>query len=698
MKNIFVIFLACFAFNLNCDVLDGIIRKAERIENLVNSRSRYPQKAAPYRVNSSGNYNNNFNRIGSSSSALRRGVPLLKRDIIFPKEIIKQISLSPDGQKIAYLYEENGNQCLKVISSSDRSTINQIIKERFPITNFAFVGKNIIYTYRGEDNNLSTNVWSHSEKKSLNISGKSIKILAKNNSACLIEVHDGERYVLHKASMSPVSSTEIKELSESTLSLFDKKLSPKVIIKNEDGLLNVYVKPKKATNVSNNDFEDSVSIGEDDGNDLQQIDQIEDLQAVRYLSVDNSGSFYKAVIERNCLQILRFTSNSEEGTLVYKLNGVGNFDQCKINVDPNGKPMSVTVNNRRYQHYSWDSSIKNHLNLMSKNFESWYLVNTTNDGTQWLICSVSDRSFDKFYLYDTRTRRLSAISKLNTGFKNQYLRSTECHFITLPSSSVNKEHIQMFLTRGVNSNRHSPLMILTNSDEQYSWKYEPVVQLLANRGFNVLCVNYRKDILVETPGEVDIDDFVENSVSKEVSDITRAVNWAIKNNIGLPGNITLLAYGLSSNPMMHVYLKNSKVFAGYISIASDDSKLKQMEHFEIDGISKPTLLLGGFENSEAINPLIERIPEDVCSVISFKGIDQKLSAGLVEKFLTMNSNIKFSLLYKSNNRKSKNIESLTQREINQLQPIRDGLSLLNKSGSSNLNSDQENMTDEYSAL
>ena len=689
MRNVCILFLACLLPNCFADYYDNLLSKAIAVQNLMRDDSNdYSMKIIRGKINQDGqkgyisgvsNKNQNKNKSTNSSKSVRR-IPVLKRENIFPKKRIKSIDISPDGQKIAYLVEEEKSRYINLVPSQNQNLISQTIKENYPINNFSFIGQNLLYTYFDEENNLKVKVWiSLTQKKLLDLPEnlKSIRLF-KNYKACLAECYDGERYSLYKINLKNFSCAEVKELSEPIRSLFDKDLNPFLIIKNENGIINAYIDSKQKGGNANK--EDKVDMGLDD---LVQVDQIEYPNLVRYFSVDNEKNCYKISIRKpkNLLVIERVNFLKGTKQEIYTLEGVSSFSQCKVNVEPDGKPSFITVNNRRYQHYSWDSNSKEHIKVMNRNFNSWYRINTTLDGNIWLICSVNDRALDKFYLYDTRTHNLKAISNLNNSVNKNNLKGMTCHFLPLSGG----EFIQMFLTDAVDKTSRSPLILMMNSSGQYKWEYMPMVQVLANRGYNVLCLNYRKDDL-----SVDSIENFENSITKATSDIAKAVNWSVKNGIAQLGNIILLAKKHSVIPAMQMFLKNQRSFAGYIAINPSENDISLINNFSLEKISKPTMFVGRFNNSEAIPSLTDKMSSDTFSIISSNDlINQKLMTGIIEAFLAKKLHNPI-------------VENIAKAEVNSLDIKHDGLDILESTDNSHIydtdEKKEEDLAEQYRSL
>ena len=131
MKNIFVGICILFIPYVNgYDVIDSLLSKAVVAKglfsdnrasekshdqkfynqpNVENQKKKKYSKANNYRKK---NIAHSEKKIETNPLKFKRNKPVLKRDIIFPQERIKSISISPNGQKIAYIYENNNGKFL----------------------------------------------------------------------------------------------------------------------------------------------------------------------------------------------------------------------------------------------------------------------------------------------------------------------------------------------------------------------------------------------------------------------------------------------------------------------------------------------------------------------------------------------------------------------------------------------------------
>lgn len=669
-----------------------------------------------------------FNRVVNQ---VRQPIKFLRREEVFPKEEVKKIEISPDGKRIVCLVRQGKNQYLKNISNAN-SFVMQEVKEKYPINDFVLFGKNIVYTYYDGNNILRVKAqysFTTTQLSNLPSNLKSIRFF-KNNSLCMAECYDGEEYTLYSIRYDTKTKKFLcrgeKRLSRPTQSLFNNKLNPVLTIKNENGLTNVYANLPTKTNLStkrkdsgidmsSNDFveseEDELPNSEDlddseDSDNLMLVGQIQNPDSEKYFSVDNNNNWYTATLEKKGTLLViegKKISKGDEPKVethrIYSLKNVSSLSQVRINTDQNGVPSFVSISNKKYQHFSWNANINIHLKIINNkfNYASWYRVNTSSDGKIWLICVTSDKLESQFFTYNTINRNFTFIPTNSNNNKAYTVNDYSINKLNLRSMSshyLSKGYVHVFFVQGVKSTTNSPLIVMTNSSEQYNWKYMPTVQILANRGFNVLCLNYRKseedfpkalqDVINSNIGQKSHEDdddeendgnreelssdelekserIVNESVNKAVADIKEAINWAVKSKLAKYGNIILFAENHSIIPAMRIFLKNQASFAGFIAIDPSEDDISLVSTFDYGENLKPTIILGSFERSESINAFLNKVPdidESNVSVVSFKNlIDEKLATGVVETFLHKI----FS---------DKKIESISQKDINSLSFIK----------------------------
>lgn len=582
-------------------------------------------------------------------------------DKIFPKYRIKKIKLNPNGDKVVCLIEDRATRVIKIFSANNRNFWNQTVKESTPINNFELFGGNIVYDYKDKNGNTcvaAVNSKLERREVKVNTGVKSVRYIAGNNAVVVECYYGNSKYAVYR--IDSHSCKQIAEPSQPVMSFFNLDLSAiEIVVKiDEDGRLNVYVPRKKKTKKknskdfwgSNEDYEEnSVSFDsdevEEDTQNLSLVKCIDNPDQERPISVDNEGNIWWVRIEHGHNQsafiIEKVNPDTQSITKVFSIHGVSALDQVRISINSKGYPIFATFNGNKYQHFvinpEKNKSIGGHIdNINDKLKEHWYLVNTSsNDDRFWLICESISNAPEKFYIYDTRIgslKRPDEIDNLSSNVNIGYIRQTSCQFIPVTGT---KEKLQIFVTKGTFSGGNglsstdAPCVILLNSEEQYHRGYMPIAQLLANRGCNVVCLNYSKEIGHESLlGDSD-------SVDRFKSYLATAVNWCTRNNLAKHGNIVLLAKNHSCVPAFDIFAKNEKIFNCFIALSPDENDLNRIANHDLsDQISKPVVFIFNDHLDDDEIKSAQHIGSD-CSILSLKnnGITQWLHAVIVPFFL-----------------------------------------------------------------
>lgn len=164
----------------------------------------------------------------------------------------------------------------------------------------------------------------------------------------------------------------------------------------------------------------------------------------------------------------------------------------------------------------------------------------TNDGMLGLFVVYGDKLAGDFYLYEKSSEKLTYLAGRSSWLKPDSLSSME------PYQILARDGTKMvaYLTVPKNSNgKNLPLVINPHGGPfgpYDSWGYNPEVQLLANRGYAVLQVNFR--------GSGNYGRSFTRIGYKQwgrtmQDDLTDATRWAIKEGIANPNRICI--YGAS---------------------------------------------------------------------------------------------------------------------------------------------------------
>lgn len=147
-------------------------------------------------------------------------------------------------------------------------------------------------------------------------------------------------------------------------------------------------------------------------------------------------------------------------------------------------------------------------------------------GKRWIVWYFNDRGPTSFYLYDRGQRQARLLFRDRPQLEQYTL--AEMRPMEVPARDGFKLVSYLTLPFGATA-KNLPLVLLVHGGPwaRDQWGFDPVAQLLANRGYAVLQVNYRASTINEG---------YMNAANQRIGtltddDLTDAVQWAIKEGI-----------------------------------------------------------------------------------------------------------------------------------------------------------------------
>ena len=124
--------------------------------------------------------------------------------------------------------------------------------------------------------------------------------------------------------------------------------------------------------------------------------------------------------------------------------------------------------------------------------EDVHFGNATKDGSKAIVIVEGDRDPGSFYLYDAKTKKLSFLLARAPWIKPEAMAVMEPFSIKARDGMT----LHGYLTRppGKEEAKDLPMVVFVHGGPHGisdSWEYDPIVQMLASRGYAVLQVNYR---------------------------------------------------------------------------------------------------------------------------------------------------------------------------------------------------------------
>lgn len=235
----------------------------------------------------------------------------------------------------------------------------------------------------------------------------------------------------------------------------------------------------------------------------------------------------------------------------YDLEGKEEVVMSNKDVDVTGVLYSAEQDKLLYGAYITD---KPHYQFFDENFEKLFRkiqdklgvheselgINDYNkEMTKFIVSVSSDTVYGKYYYYDSLTDKLTELATLSPWLKSEEL--SEMHPISYKSRDGLT--INGYLTLPKNKEaKNLPLIVNPHGGPwaRDMWGFNPEVQLLANRGYAVLQVNFRSSTGY---GKEFLQAGNKQWGLKIQDDITDGVQWAIDQGIADPKRIGI--YGAS---------------------------------------------------------------------------------------------------------------------------------------------------------
>ena len=165
-----------------------------------------------------------------------------------------------------------------------------------------------------------------------------------------------------------------------------------------------------------------------------------------------------------------------------------------------------------------------------------FLVSSQDlSGNKWAVWYFTDHGPLSFYLYDRTAHKATLLFKDHPQLEQYKL--AEMRPTTIPARDGFKLVSYLTLPPGAEAKK-LPLVLLVHGGPwaRDEWGFDPVAQLLANRGYAVLQVNYRASI-INVP--------YMNAANGKIGtltddDLTDAVNWTVKEGIADPKRLAIM--------------------------------------------------------------------------------------------------------------------------------------------------------------
>ena len=280
-------------------------------------------------------------------------------------------------------------------------------------------------------------------------------------------------------------------------------------------------------------------VGSDEWVEFISFSALDDVTPERF-SNDGRGLYYRSNLESNTTKLLY--QNLDTGEIT-EIAHDSLADLGRVSFDPfTGEPRSVSIHYLRRNVEVLDASIQDdHDFLGSYNPGDFAMVSRDNADSTWIVAYFTPQNPASYYVYDRTSKEMTFLFTTIPALEDYEIADIKPLLIPARDGW----ELPSYLTLPVNApDEPLPMVLYVHGGPQARdiYGYEPFAQLLANRGFAVLQVNFR--------GSAGFGKAHVNAGNKEwgglmQDDLTDAVKWAVNEGIADPNRVVIMggSYG-----------------------------------------------------------------------------------------------------------------------------------------------------------
>ena len=497
--------------------------------------------------------------------------PLVPREVLFGNPEITGINLSPDGKKIVYLAPYQGVLNLWVRDLDGKSPPRLITKEKSRPQRSASWSLDSRYLISSKDNDGDENTVlvridpSNGEKAELTPT-KGVKAIVTGSDKdvpdeLIVELNDRDPR-FHDIYILNISSGKRKLLYQATddgkevsVQRIDGRWQPTVraqVLQDGGSAYEVWI-PDDETWIAfmRFNFEDTVGgsgIGgfSDDGQWLYgTLTTGEDLPRLVRWRRDQLKT-----CKESCMPELVHRSSS--GALGIALDSI-----------ENGEPILIQEVDLRSKKIALDPGIEKDLEGLRQlaNGNEFSIVDRDLDDKVWLAAFWSDRSSPSYWLWDREKQQGKKLFDLQPALNDYDLVAME----SINLKARDGRRLPTYLTRTpIGKDNPQPLVLVVHGGPQSRdyWGLDQTHQLLANRGYHVMSVNFRgstgfgKAHLLAGEGEW---------YGRMQDDLVDAVEWAITEGIADKNRIVIMGASYGGYAALSGLTRDPELFAASVA-------------------------------------------------------------------------------------------------------------------------------------
>jgi dipeptidyl aminopeptidase/acylaminoacyl peptidase len=227
-----------------------------------------------------------------------------------------------------------------------------------------------------------------------------------------------------------------------------------------------------------------------------------------------------------------------------------------------GQPEAVAFQYMAREWKALDPRVGADLAFLSASGEGFPIVDSRDRADQnWVVRFIGDAAPDHFALFNRELKRLEGLSRDDSP-QNPVFARTESVLIEARDGT----HLVSYLTRARGDDAApSPLVLYPHGGPWFrdDGTFDPIVKLLADRGYSVLQVNFR--------GSIGFGKAFLNAGNHQFGlamedDLMDGVQWAIDHKIAIPTRIAVLGVSAGGYATLRALTRNPERFACGVDI------------------------------------------------------------------------------------------------------------------------------------
>jgi dipeptidyl aminopeptidase/acylaminoacyl peptidase len=333
----------------------------------------------------------------------------------------------------------------------------------------------------------------------------------------------------------------------------------------------------------------------------------EDNLTVYRAGAENDVWYLAHTLKGNFESLYRLNVNTREETLVFSPSRADVSSVLFLNNLE--EPVAVAEQYLRMEWTALSEAVKRDLDVIEGGLPGDFVVeNISPDDNVWLIKHIEDDRPDTYYKYDRGIGKLEFLFSSNPSLE-QYEFAQVIPVIIKANDGLELPCYTV-IPPGVKAER-LPLVVVIHGGpwSRESWEFEPTYQLLANRGYALLIVNFRGS----TGFGKEFLNAGDNEWAKRMqTDVYDAVEWAIDTGLADPERIGVVGGSYGGYSVLWSMIQRPDLFRCGVSVCGPSRLLTLVECFP--AYHKPLLQwvktkVGDWDQSpemlDAISPIFE---------------------------------------------------------------------------------------------